>query len=43
MTSEQPSPLTSPAVATEQLKRALLWLPSAVHDEKVTSPAADPW
>ena len=43
MTSEKPSPLTSPAVATEKPKRAPAWSILAVQAGVVESPAAEPW
>ena len=38
MTSEKPSPFTSPAVATEMPNRALSWFASAVQASVVREP-----
>jgi len=43
MTSEYPSPFTSPAVAADQPNAEPPWFDSAVHAIVAASPAADPW
>jgi len=43
MTSAKPSPLTSPAEATEMPKFALVWSLSPLQCAVVASPEAEPW